>query len=405
MVAYQKTNDFVFRNTTATQKIFALRKRIRAVTGGTAASKTISILVWLIDYCQSHKGKVATVVSESVPHLKVATVRDFKKIMQDRQYWVDDRWNETDRIYKFETGSILEFSPSTFEKAHGPRRNVLFINECNNIAKDIADQLITRTDEIVWLDWNPTTEFWFYTDMLGKREDIDFITLTYLDNEAISPVTLAEILSRKDNYAWFRVYGLGLLGRLESAIYRDWQIIDTIPHEAKLVRYGLDFGYTHDPTVIVAIYEYNGGYIIDQILYQKGMSNKAIADVLNLQPKAPVIADSSEPKSIDEIALYGISIFGATKGPGSVLQGIQFVQAQRISLTSRSVQTIKAERNYVFMTDRNGVITNEPDDTVHEWSNSMDAIRYGLDGYRRKKIVRPQTNFGGVLPLIPGTFT
>lgn len=164
----------------------------------------------------------------------------------------------------------------------------------------------------------------------------------------------------------------------ERKIYRDWAIIDEIPHEARLERYGLDFGYSVDPTVIVAIYSYNGGLIIDEIIYQKGLSNKSIADVFENQPKALVIADSAEPKSIDEIASYGVPILGATKGQGSVYQGIQYVQSQRISLTKRSVRTDKAYRNYLFRIDRDGKILNEPDDSIHEWSNPMDAIRYGV---------------------------
>lgn len=167
---------------------------------------------------------------------------------------------------------------------------------------------------------------------------------------------------------------------LERKIYKDWNIIDEIPHEAQLVRYGLDFGYTNDPTVIVALYSYNGGYIVDQITYQRGLGNKAIADILLTQPQATVIADSAEPKSIDEIGSYGIGIVGSIKGPGSVFQGIQYVQQQRISLTSRSRETFKAYQNYLFLEDKNGRVINEPDDTNHEWSNSMDAIRYGFNG-------------------------
>lgn len=177
------------------------------------------------------------------------------------------------------------------------------------------------------------------------------------------------------NHKW-----LGEPNSLERKIYKDWQIVNEIPHEARLYRYGVDFGYSVDPTVIVAIYEYNGGFIIDEICYQKELSNKSIADILTNGKKALVIADSAEPKSIDEIRSYGVNIMGATKGQGSVLQGIQFVQGQRISLTARSEKTIKAYRNYMFMQDNAGKIINTPDDSVHEWSNPMDAIRYGFNG-------------------------
>lgn len=184
---------------------------------------------------------------------------------------------------------------------------------------------------------------------------------------------------------------LGEPTSLERRIYKDWEIIEEIPHEARLERYGLDFGFTNDPTVIVAIYKWNNSFIIDEIAYQKGLSNKAIADIFTNLPRALVIADSAEPKSIDEIKGYGINILGANKGPGSVLQGIQFVQDQRISITKRSIKTIKAYNSFLWREDNKGVIINEPDDTVHEWSNPMDSIRYGLNSYK-PAINNPFTN-------------
>jgi len=377
----------LFSPTTATHQIFNLKKRIRAVAGGTAASKTISILIWLIDYAQSTKNELCTVVSESYPHLSKGAMRDFENIMKAHGYWNDKDWNSTQHSYSFSTGTQIEFtSMDTYGKAHGPRRDILFLNECNNLQYDIADQLITRTRKIVWMDWNPTNEFWFYTEMLGKRDDIDFITLTYLDNEALDKTTVKEIESHRNNKRWWTVYGKGKLGDIEGRIYTGWQIIDEIPHEARLERYGLDFGYSIDPTVIVAIHYYNGGYIFDEITYQKELSNKMIADIFLNLPKALVIADSAEPKSIDELMNYGVNILPAQKGPGSVYQGIQYVQDKSISVTKRSIKTIKAYRNYLFKQDKDGQYTNDPDDTVHEWSNSMDAIRYGLESLKGNKV-------------------
>ena len=398
-------HEFHIKDPQATKRIFSLTKRIRAVAGGTAASKTVSIIIWLIDYCQSPKNrnKLATVVSESYPHLRNGTMRDFEVIMKDREYWNDALWNKTG-IYTFETGNILQFmSVDTYSKAHGPRRNVLFVNECNALAYNIVDQLITRTKEVIWLDWNPTNSFWFYEDMmLTRQKDLDFITLTYLDNEALDKITVDEIESHRNNKAWWQVYGLGQLGVLEGRIYTNWQIVKDIPHEARLERFGIDFGYTNDPTVIVAIYRYNDGFILDEVTYQKGLSNKTIADILLNQPRALAIGDSAEPKSIDEIKGYGVNIIGATKGSGSVYQGIQYVQNQKISITERSIKTIKAYRNYIFITDKDGKIINDPDDTIHEWSNSMDAIRYGLDSFNRKIYSRPQTDFGGIKTYMEG---
>jgi phage terminase large subunit len=322
-----------------------------------------------------------TVVSESYPHLEKGVMLDFQLIMKDRGYWKDECWHGTKHDYTFETGCRMEFfSVDTYGKAHGPRRDVLFINECNNLDYKIVDQLITRTREIVWLDWNPSEEFWFYTEMLNRRDDIDFITLTYKDNEALDESTIKEIESHKLNKNWWTVYGLGQLGAIEGRIYRNWKIIDDIPHEARLERRGLDFGYTNDPTALIDIYAYNGGLIFDELLYQKGLSNKQIADIINHQEcKVLTIGDSAEPKSIDEINEYGVMITGAQKGKDSVKQGIQYLQSQPISITKRSVNLIKEYRNYMWMTDKNDRIINEPIDL---WNHGMDAIRYGTEGLR-----------------------
>ena len=160
------------------------------------------------------------------------------------------------------------------------------------------------------------------------------------------------------------------------------QCIDKIPHEAKLVRYGLDFGYTNDPTAIIAIYQYNQGYILDEVTYRKGLSNKQIADILSNQPLAMVVADSSEPKSIDELRSYGVNVYGVTKGKKSINQGIQYVQDQRISYTKRSLNVQKEYRNYLWKTDPDGNSINEPEGI---FNHSMDAIRYGFDALRPRK--------------------
>jgi phage terminase large subunit len=367
----------LYSQTTATKKIINLKKRIRAIPGGSSASKTISILLYLIAMAQSDKKKTLTsVVSESIPHLKRGAIRDFTNIMQGHSYWRDANWNKTDSIYTFETGSQIEFfSTDNGDKLRGARRDRLFVNEANNVTFDAFEQLEIRTNDFIILDWNPTNEFWYYTEIRGKRDDVEEITLTYKDNEALDKQIVESLEQRRERKSWWNVYGLGQLGEVEGKIYKNWNIIDEIPHEARLERYGLDFGYTNDPTAIVAIYYYNGGYILDEITFQKGLSNKQIADILKNHDTALVIADSAEPKSIDEIASYGISIAGAEKGKDSIVHGIALVQAQRISMTKRSVNVIKEFRNYLWLTDKNGKILNEPDGG---FDHSMDAIRYAM---------------------------
>lgn len=369
----------MFQETTATRKINNLTKRIRGVAGGTSASKTVSILIWLIGYAQSRNNELISVVSESFPHLKRGAMRDFLMIMQEHNYFKDKNWNKTDYTYTFETGSKIEFfSADQPGKVRGPRRDVLFINEANNIPYETFTQLEVRTKRLIWLDWNPVSEFWWYSEILPIM-DVDFLTLTYLDNEALDPMIVKTIEARKGNKNWWKVYGLGELGEAEGRIYKGWNQIDEIPEEARLKRKGLDFGYTNDPTALLDVYVWNNAFIWDELLYRKGMSNSDIASVIKQGQEALTIADSSEPKSIDEIASYGVPIIGSQKGQGSVLQGIQYVQDQTIYVTKRSVNIWKEYRNHLWVTDKDGKIINEPQDFLN---HLLDAGRYAMESLK-----------------------
>lgn len=320
--------------------------------------------------------------------------------MEAHGYFKADRWDITNSIYTFETGSIIEFfSVDQPDKVRGPRRHRLFINEANNISLETFEQLEIRTREFIYLDWNPVSEFWFYQSVLGRIEDLDHIILTFEDNEALDAREKKAIESRKDRKNWWQVFGLGQLGEIEGKIYKDWKIIDEISHHARLERYGLDFGYTNDPTAIVAVYYYDGGYILDEICFQTQMSNKQIADTLKNITPALVIADSAEPKSVDDIRIQGINIVGALKGPDSVRNGIQLVQDARISVTKRSVNIIKEYRNYLWQVDNNGKVLNVPE---HEYSHAMDAVRYALSSILKKPlIITPPSSQSPVLPYYP----
>lgn len=345
-------------------------------------------MIWIIDYAQTLSNQICTVVAESVPHLQLGAIRDFQSIMKSQGYWDDFCWNETKHIYTFPNGSFIEFiSFDKFGKAHGPRRHILYLNEANNIPWLIADQLITRTRKIVWLDWNPSEEFWYYTEMEGKRTDIDFLTLTYLDNEALDPISKGEIEAHKDNWQWWQVYGLGQLGVIQTRIYKSWKTdLEEIPHTAKMVMRWLDFGYTNDPTSVGAIYYHDGGYILDEELYQTGLSNKQIYDVVKNLPESNmlIMADSAEPKSIAELRLLGLNILGAEKGPDSIRNGIQLVQDQKITVTKRSINIIKEYRNYLWIQDKDGKILNRPRDI---WNHAMDGIRYAFSGILKKPFI------------------
>lgn len=327
-------------------------------------------------------------------------MRDFMEIMKGHRYWKDDRWNSTDKVYTFETGSKIEFfSADQSEKLRGARRDRLFINECNNIPFEAFEELEVRTKEFIYLDWNPTNEFWFYTDVQPKRNDVEHIILTYLDNEALNKEFINAIEQRKERKGWWQVYGLGQLGEVEGRIYTGWTIIDEIPKFARLERYGLDFGYSNDPSAIVGIYYYDGGYIVDEVCFLKGLSNKQLADTLLNQTQALVIADSAEPKSIDDIKSYGLNIQPAEKGADSVRNGIQIVQDQKISITKRSINIIREYRNYLWETDKDGKVLNVPE---HTFSHSMDAIRYALSSILKAPPIITEFKQSQPLPVYYG---
>lgn len=370
-----------YRITTATKKIAKLDKRIRAVQGGTAASKTVSTLMYLIDDAQTDKAAtLASVVSESFPHIRRGAMRDFLNVMEGQGYFNEGRWDKTNSTYCFESGSKIEFfSADQPDKVRGPRRDRLFINEANNVPLETFNQLEVRTNEYVFLDWNPTNEFWFYTDVIGHRDDVDHLILTYKDNEALNPEIIKSIEQRKVNKPWWKVYGLGQLGAVEGRIYTDWRIIDEVPHEARLIGYGLDFGFTNDPTVISSIHYHDGGYVVEEKLYGSGFNNQQIAEFLMTLPQAVVVADAAEPKSIEEIRIAGrgkIAVIPSTKGKGSVNARISFVQAQRMSITKDSTSIIRDYRNYMWSIDDSGRSINEPE---HEFSHGMDSVGYGLN--------------------------
>lgn len=380
----------MIQETTALIKIKALRRRLRIIQGGARAGKTIGILICLIDLATSHKKLVISVVSENLPHLKRGAVRDFKLIMESRGYWSDDQWNKSDTIYTFKNGSIIEFfGADDSSKVHGPARDVLFVNECNNVPYDTTRQLLLRTAFVAYLDFNPVHEFYVHTDYM-HRPDADFIKLTYKDNEALPLTIVREIESLQTNENLWRIYGLGEIGINEGQVFTNWEIISRVPKHARLLRHAVDFGYTNDPSAVGNIYEWNKGFVIHELAYATGLTNLDLANIIRkyerLQPAQSAhryegkthvltVADSAEPKSIDEIKTYGVNITGSTKGADSVMHGIQTVQRQHLYITEYSIHIIKDVRNYLWKVDRAGRSLNVPQ---HEFSHAPDMIRYGI---------------------------
>jgi phage terminase large subunit len=364
--------------TTAIDKIEALQKRIKIIQGGTSAGKTYSVLAVLITKAASYPRTEISIVAESIPHLRRGALKDFLKIMKENNRYFDERFNKSLLRYEFSNGSVIEFfSADDSSKLRGARRDILYINECNNVTFESYNELAIRTKKEVYLDFNPANEFWVHKE-LKDEPDSDFLILTYKDNEALDNSIVQQIeknIAKADTSAywanWVRVYAHGQIGMLEGVIFSNWKTIDNLPKDAKLIGIGLDFGYTNDPTAIIEIYNYNGQRILNELKYQTGMLNSDIAKEL---PKhVPVYADSSEPKSIEEIKRYGITIKGVTKGKDSINYGIDVMQRNEYLVTSNSTNLIKELRAYCWDTDKQGTRLNKPIDTNN---HAIDALRY-----------------------------
>lgn len=369
-------SDFIY--TTVIKKIRKLKKFVKGIQGGTSAGKTFGIIPIIIDIATKTPQTEISIVAESIPHLKRGAMKDFKKIMIATGRYYDARWNASDFKYTFSNGSVIEFfSADNDAKLRGARRDYLYMNECNNMTFHAYTELASRTKKGIYLDWNPVNEFWFHTE-LQNDSDVDFIIVNYEDNEACPESALNFILKAKEKAKtssfwdnWYKVYGLGQIGNLEGTIFDNWQTIDKIPSEAKLLGLGLDFGYTNDPTAIVEVYNWNGKRILNEICYKQGMLNQDIARML--PNNIPIYADSSEPKSIEEIRRFGKMISGVTKGKDSINYGIQIMQSQQYLVTSNSTNIIKEFRNYVWDKDKQGNSLNKPIDFLN---HICDAIRY-----------------------------
>ena len=368
--------------TTALKKLLRLKKRIKIVRGGTSASKTFSILPILIDRAIKTSNLEISVVSESIPHLRRGALKDFLKIMMALGRYNDNQFNKSTLKYTFSNGSYIEFfSVDQPDKLRGARRNVLYVNECNNVDFDSYYQLAIRTSGEIWLDYNPSSLFWVDRELLNQ-DDVDFITLTYLDNEALSETIVKEIESAKEKAKtssywanWWQVYGLGQTGSLEGVCIPDWQEIQ-LPNEARLLCYGMDWGYSNDPTSLIAMYKYNDAYIFDELIYQKGLLNSDISNLLKTNGVNDIVyADSAEPKSIAELNSYGHNVLPVSKGRDSIVYGLNLINQNKVYVTSRSKNLINELRNYIWMVDKQGNKLNKP---IDAYNHAIDAVRYAM---------------------------
>jgi phage terminase large subunit len=373
-----------FIRTTAVNKVRELKRFVKGVQGGSSASKTYSILAVEIDHCTKNPYTETSVVAESIPHLKRGAMRDFMKIMTVTGRFNAARWNATDFRYKFANGSYIEFfSADDDSKLRGARRDRLYMNEANNLSFHAYTELAARTKQSVILDWNPVNEFWFHSELI-QDEDVDFLILTYKDNEACPKsardfIEKARVKAETSEYwaNWYKVYGLGQVGTLQGAIYEDFEVVEGIDvSRAKFVALGLDWGFSNDPTALVAIYRQGDCLLIQELLYATGLTNQDIADKLRslgITRAWEIVADSAEPKSIEEIYRLGFNIKPAEKGPDSVRNGIDILKRFKLQVTKDSTNLIKELRSYTWATDKEGKNTGVP---IDSFNHACDAMRY-----------------------------
>lgn len=381
---------------------YADGKRVVANKGGTRSSKTYSVVQLLLTISLM-SSKFISLVSESFPHLRRGVMKDFAEIL-DKENLVEGvnyEFNKSEYKYTFKNGSVVEFfSVDNWGKVKGSRRDILFINECNRISYETYRQLAVRTTETIFLDWNPDNEFW-YEEHIAGRDTTKEIHSTYLDNPYLDKAQIAEIESNRYNEQWWRVYGLGLTGHIEGTIYRPFIQIDELPEVRSRMRhvYGLDFGYSNDPTALVDVYiDENAKKIyVDEIIYETGLLNSNIAQRMaeaSISKATEIFADAAEPKSVDEIGrkVYRYNVKPAYKK--DLLSQIQFLQQFEIYVTSRSLNVIKESRQYKWKEDRDGNAVNEP---IDAFNHAMDALRYAVFTALRKQ---PKTlNRAGVSRL------
>lgn len=350
-------------------------KRITIEQGGTRSGKTYNILIWLIfDYCANNKGKIVTVARKTFPALRTSAMRDFFEILRNYNLYSEEYHNKSNSEY-YLNGNLVEFiSLDQPTKVRGRKRDLLYINEANELYWEDWQQLVFRTKDKIVIDYNPSDEFHWIYDKVKTREDADFYITTYQDNPFLDEEIKKEIerLRETDENYW-QVYGLGQTGQSKSLIFRINEIKE-IPKEAKFLAMGMDFGFTNDPTTLVAVYQSGDNLFFDELIYQTGLTNSDISNKLKelgIDKRTEIFADDAEPKSIEELYRMGWNVKEAKKK--EVNLGIDIMKRYKLHCTSNSVNMIKEFKNYKWIEDKNSNVLNKP---VDMFNHSIDAIRY-----------------------------
>jgi len=370
----------MFQRTTAINKILKLNKRTKAIQGGTSAGKTYGILPVLIDKCLKQKGLEVSVVAESVPHLKRGVIKDFKKILESTERWSREQWHSTDSRYTFRNGSYVEFfSADDNSKLRGARRDILYVNEANNIEFESYSELSVRTKQEVYLDWNPTHRFWYHEHLEGD-DDLDFLILNYLDNESCPQSAIEYILKAKEKAKtipywdnWYKVYGLGQTGMLQGTVFSNWTTGEfdiSLPY-----CHGLDFGFNPDPCglVKVAVDQKSKKIYLEEKAYLTNLGTDDIEALLKnrIENNGLIIADSASKLTIHDLRQRGINMQACIKGAGSILADLKLMMDYELIICGES-RNLKMELNNYIWNDKKAGIP------IDKYNHLIDPARYAF---------------------------
>lgn len=366
------------------------KEKIIVHSGGTSSGKTYSILEYLFAIACEVKKRTITVVGQDIPNLRVGAYRDAQTIVfdsaQSRYYQSKlSRENKSNREFHFKNGSVIEFkSYDSPQDAKSGKRDILFINEANGVPYEIYAELQIRTKKRVIIDFNPTAEFWAHKRLMNN-DKVAWFNSTYKDNPFISQEIVKGIEQYEptpeniargtaDKYRW-EVYGLGKIGRREGAIFTNWER-GKLPEEYKWRMYGLDWGFTNDPSALVEIRYAHGKLYVKELIYRRGLTNQDISkemDRLGVDRSSLIIADSAEPKSIEELGRMGWHIKPSVKGADSVMSGIDLLRRYRIVIDGDNIAN--EFLSYIYAKDKDGNPVNKPEDSHN---HAIDAMRYAV---------------------------
>lgn len=395
------------------KKIYQANTRIIVNEGSSRSTKTYSIIQFLIDIGLKNTGLKFTICRLKLTWLKATLMPDFYDILENQFHCYNPAFKKDNGLrYILNNNEYSFIGLDEAQKLHGRKQDYVWINEAIEAKQKDFKQFAIRTTKQIILDYNPSTDSHWIYDTVITRDDCTFIKSTYKDNPFLTDVIINEIerleptpeniaQGTADETSW-KIYGLGERASQEGLIFGgDVGLTDFWPplDECKKRFYGLDFGYTNDPTTLIEIRLHRGILYFKELIFETGLVNiknenrkgqKSIeGEMLRLEIpfNAHIWADSAEPKSIQEIRNAGWFNFrGAKKGADSIVNGIDTIKRYPSFITNDSVKLIKERNNYKWAVDKNGKATNKP---IDNWNHGWDGIRYGCISELDKPVAKP----------------